>query len=319
MNHVLTALETFFDHLRGVQWGPVGLALLCQTAKTAARTRAWRNILAAAYPDSRVRWRSVFGAYVAGAGVNALVPVRAGDPLKLYLVKHRIQGSSYPTLASSLLVETIVDLVLSSLLLAWALASGVLPGVQLLHRFPSVDWFWLFRHPRLAAGVAAAVFLAGFAAGVWASARIRAFRERVALGFTVLRSPTRYLRSVAAWQLVDWALRLATIYFFLQAFRVPASLDNVLRVQVTMSLSTIVPLTPAGIGTEQTLVVYVLAGEASRSVLLSLSVGMKLLSSAWTFALGTAALALMLRTLRWRRVVERDTGASAIGRSSVKR
>jgi uncharacterized membrane protein YbhN (UPF0104 family) len=306
MAGVLHALETFFGHFRDVDWRPIGCALLCQTAKTAARTRAWRNILAAAYPATRVRWRSVFGAYVAGAGVNAVVPGRAGDVLKLYLVKHRVEGASYPTLASSLLVETIVDIVLSSLLLAWALASGVLPGVDVLDRFPSVDWFWLFKHPRVAAVLAGAALVIGFAAGVWASARIRAFGERVARGLTVLRSPARYLRSVAVWQLVDWGLRLAAIYFFLQAFHIPAKLDNVLRVQVTQSLSTIVPLTPAGIGTEQALVVYVLAGEASRTALLSLSVGIKLISSAWTFALGIAASALMLRTLRWRRLVARD-------------
>jgi uncharacterized membrane protein YbhN (UPF0104 family) len=76
---------------------------------------------------------------------------------------------------------------------------------------------------------------------------------------------------------------------------------------VTQSLSTIVPLTPAGIGTEQALVVYVLAGEASSSALLSFSVGMKIALIAANVALGAAALALMHRTLRWRSVVERET------------
>ena len=67
MNNVLHALTAFFDHLRAIAWTPVLLALLCQLAKTVARTRAWRNVLAAAYPEARVRWRSVFGASVAGA------------------------------------------------------------------------------------------------------------------------------------------------------------------------------------------------------------------------------------------------------------
>jgi uncharacterized membrane protein YbhN (UPF0104 family) len=69
------------------------------------------------------------------------------------------------------------------------------------------------------------------------------------------------VRGVLTWQLVDWALRLGTIYLLPRALHVPATSTNVLRVQVTQSLSTIVPLTPAGIGTEQALVVYVLSGQ----------------------------------------------------------
>jgi uncharacterized membrane protein YbhN (UPF0104 family) len=308
MSNVLHAFSAFFDHLQAIAWTPVLLALVCQLAKTAARTRAWQNILAVAYPAAGVRWRSVFGAYVAGAGVNAIVPVRGGDVLKLYIVKRRIDGATYATLASSLLVETLVDALLSGLLLLWALQQHVLPGVQVLHHLPSVDWFWLFRHPRAAAASVAVMLVAGFALGLWASARIAAFRARVAQGAAILRTPARYLRSVVAWQLADWVLRLAAIYFFLRAFHVAANLDNALRVQVTQSLSTIVPLTPAGIGTEQALIAYVLSGRASRTALLSLSVGMKAIVSALNVALGGLAVALMLRTLHWRRAVEDDAG-----------
>lgn len=306
MADVLSALHAFFDGLRSVEWGPVALALLCHTLRMATRTRAWRNILAAAYPDARVRWRSVLGAYLAGAGVNAVIPARGGDILKLYLVKHRIDGATYPTLAASLLVETIVDLVLSSALIAWAVATGILPGLDVLDRLPSVDWFWLLRHPRAAAVAIGGTLLAAVVVVWLASARIAAFRERVARGFTILRTPRRYLRTVVLWQSLDWLLRLATAYLMLRAFAVHASVENALRVQVTQSLSTIVPLTPAGIGTEQALVVFVLAGEAPRSALLSLSVGMKLLLSSWNLLLGTAAIVLMLRTLRWRAIVARD-------------
>jgi uncharacterized membrane protein YbhN (UPF0104 family) len=77
-------------------------------------------------------------------------------------------------------------------------------------------------------------------------------------------------------------------------------------VQVTQSLSTIVPLTPAGIGTDQALIVYVLSGHASRSALLSLSVGMKAITSVLNVVLGGTSIAVMLRTLHWRRVVEGD-------------
>jgi len=306
MSDVLHAFTAFFDHLQAIAWTPVLFALLCQLAKIGFRTRAWRNILAAAFPESRVRWRSVTGAYVAAVGVNAVVPVRGGDLLKLYILKRRIEGATYVTLASSLLVETIVDFVLSTLLLLWALQQHVLPGTHVLNSLPSVDWFWLFRHPRIAAAVAGATLVVGFALGLWAAARIAAFRERVGRAFAILHTPGRYLRSVAALQVVDWVLRIAAIYFFLRAFHVAANLDNALRVQVTQSLSTIVPLTPAGIGTDQALIVYVLSGQASRTALLSFSVGMKAILSALNVTLGVIAIAVMLRTLRWRRALEDD-------------
>ncbi len=306
MSDVFNAFTAFFDHLQAIAWTPVLFALLCQFAKICARSRAWRNVLAAAYPEARVRWRSVFGASVAGAGVNAIVPVRGGDALRLFIMKRRIEGATYATLASSLLLEAVFDVFLTGLLLLWALHAHVLPGVHVLHRLPSVDWFWLFRHPRAAVAVVVATLIGGFVLGLWAARKIEAFRARVAQGFAILRTPVRYLRSVAAWQLADWALRLAVIYFFLRAFHVNASLDNALRVQVTQSLSTIVPLTPAGIGTDQALIVYVLSGEASRSALLSLSVGMKAITSALNVVLGGLSIAVMLRTFHWRRVVEGD-------------
>jgi uncharacterized membrane protein YbhN (UPF0104 family) len=310
MSGVLHAFTAFLDHLRAIAWTPVLFALLCHLAKIAVRTRAWRNILAAAFPGSAVRWRSVAGAYVAGAGVNAVVPVRGGDLLKLYIVKRRIEGATYATLAASLLAETIVDVLLSGLLLLWALQQHVLPGVQVLNHLPSVDWFWLFRHPRAAAVGAVIMLGTGFTLGVWAAARIAAFRARVRQGVAILCTPGLYLRSVVTWQLVDWALRIAGIYFFLRAFHVTANLDNALRVQVTQSLSTIVPLTPAGIGTEQALLVYVLSGQGSRSALLSLSVGMKAIVSALTVTLGVITVAVMLRTLHWRRALDSDTAES---------
>ena len=306
MDSVLDAFAAFFDHLGAIAWTPVLWALCCQLAKMAARSRAWRNILAAAYPGSRVRWRSVFGAYASGVGVNAIAPLRGGDVVAVALVKSRIDGATYTTLVASLLVAAPVDVLISVALLGWAFQAGVLPGLEVVHRLPSIDWLWAVDHPRSALVIAAATLVAGVLAGVWASRRIAAFRRRVAQAFAILHTPLRYLRGVVAWQLLDWVLRLATIFFFLRAFHVSATLNNALRVQVTHSLSTILPLTPAGIGTDQVLLVYVLAGQASKSALLSLSVGMKAIISAANAVIGFGALFLMLRTLRWRSALQPD-------------
>jgi uncharacterized membrane protein YbhN (UPF0104 family) len=317
VQHVVRAFEALVDHLAAIHWQFVALAVVLHLLKMALRSRAWRNILAAAHPEAEVRWRTVLGAYVAGVGVNAILPARGGDFLKLYLVKRGIPGSTYPTLAATLVVETMFDLVVASALLAWALSLGVLPGLNALPVLPQVDWLWLFQHPRAALAVAAAALVGGFVAGMWASTHIRAFRDRVASGFAIVRRPSRYLRQVVPWQALDWGLRLATIYALLIAFGVPASLHNALLVQVTQSLSTVLPLTPAGIGTEQALLAYVFAGIAPAADVLSFSVGMKLTIIAVNVAAGAVAILFMLRTLHWRRhVAQAAEGREEPGASS---
>lgn len=304
MSSVIRAAEILFDHLAGIHWRFLALAVVAHLAKLVVRTRSWRNILAAAHPGTEVRWRSVFGAYVAGVGVNAIIPARGGDVLKLFLIKRSIPGSAYPTLAATLLVETLFDMVIASALLLWALSLGVLPGLDVIPALPEVEWLWLFQHPRAALAVAAAALVAGFALGLLASRRINAFRERVAQGFAVLRPPSLYLRVVVPWQALDWGFRLLTVYLLLLGFGMPATAHNAALVQVTQSLSTVLPLTPAGIGTEQALLAYVFRGIAPAVDVLSFSVGMKLLIIAVNVAAGSIALLVMLRTLRWRRIVE---------------
>ena len=51
-------------------------------------SRAWRNTIAASYPDEPVPWIRIYAAYLAGVGVNAIMPFRGGDVVKLFLA-HR--------------------------------------------------------------------------------------------------------------------------------------------------------------------------------------------------------------------------------------
>jgi len=304
VHSLLDAFDAFRDYVDAIAYEALGLALLCHAMKIVARTRSWRNIVGCAYPDTEVRWRTILGAYLAGVGVNAIVPARGGDVLKLFLVKRRVEGATYPTLAATLLVETIFDVTVATVLLVWALSAGVLPGRDVLPSLPEIDWLYLFQHPRLAAVVGVVALVAVLVLAIWARPKVEAFRARVSQGFAVLRPPTRYLRLVVPWQALDWTFRLATIYFFLRAFGLHASIENALRVQVTQSLSTILPLTPGGLGTEQALLVYVFRGDAPAATVLSFSVGMRIVLIAVNVLLGFAAIALTLRTLRWRRAVQ---------------
>jgi uncharacterized membrane protein YbhN (UPF0104 family) len=201
-------------------------------------------------------------------------------------------------------VMSIFDLAASGAFLVYAIGLGVLPALDVLPRLPGFPFGWLLQHEWLFFGIVAGLMVVSFVGGAWASRHIRDFWHRVAQGFTVLRTPARYLRSVASWQAVEWSLRLLTIWFLLDAFGIEQSLRNVLLVQVSMSLATIVPLTPAGIGTEQALLLYVFRGATSRSQLLAFSVGMKITLSLVNLAVGLAAIALTLRTVRIGRAID---------------
>ena len=311
MSAFVDSVATFLDRLAAVEWRFLGIALLCHLLRTLVVTQAWRNVVSAAYDASPVRRRDVYGAYAAGAGVNALLPARAGDLVKLYVARHRIPGTTYTTLASTLIVLGVFDFVVASALFLWALQAGVLPSLDVLPRLPDFDFSWLFAHPRVSAVLLALAAVAVGIAGVWTARRVAAFRKRVAQGFAVMRDGTAYLRRVAPWQAADWALRIVALYWFLRAFGIPADAHNTLLAQVTHSLATVFPFSPSGIGTEQALVMYVLAEEASRSTLLAFSVGAKLAIMAVNVALGVAAIALILRTFRWRTVVRQAREAPA--------
>jgi len=185
----------------------------------------------------------------------------------------------------------------------FALTQGVLPSVDSLPNLPAFDFAWLFANP-----AAGNLLIVGTIAGVvvlivWLRGHVEHFGERIGQAFVVLRPPTRYLRTVLPWQLADWSLRLTTIWCFLGAFDIQQSLRNVLLVQVTLSLATLAPATPGGIGTEQAFLTVVLRGAAPASVLLAFSVGMRLTLTLVNVVAALVAIALSLGTFSVRRVV----------------
>lgn len=296
------AADEFFGHLAAVDFRALGMAALFQVLRVVVRTRAWRNIIAAAYPGTRVRWRSVLGAYLGGVGLNAITPARSGDVLKLYLVKHRVAGSTYPTLAATLVVETLFDALVGVALLLWVIHLGALPSLNAIPDLPSIDWAWPLQHPREAE---IAALLLGIVLGVLlviATRRVRAFWQRVAQGFAIVREPRVYLTRVVPWQASSWVFRFATVFWLLRAFHVPASIHNALLVQLAQSMSTVLPITPGGAGTEQGLLLYLFRGTVGRTTLLSFSVGMHITIVVINVLLGLAAIALMTRSLRFRKL-----------------
>jgi uncharacterized membrane protein YbhN (UPF0104 family) len=294
------AVSVFFNELASVAWTAIAIALGFHLVKLLLRAVAYRNILRASYPDEGIRWAPVAGAYIAGVGVNSIVPGRGGDLVKLYVLRHRYTGTNYATLGSTLLAETLLDFVLASLFFLWALTQGVLPSIHT----PSFDWGWLFRHSKATAVIVALLTLLVIWLW-WKASHSESLRERLGRGIVILRDRRRYLREVVSWQVLSWVCRIASLYWFLRAFHINATIHNALLAQVVDSLATLLPFSPGGAGTKQGFLVAILHGQASTSRLLAFSIGMYVAVTVFNVAIGATALFLELRTLRLREILSR--------------
>jgi uncharacterized membrane protein YbhN (UPF0104 family) len=313
LHSLLDAVRVFADHLSNVRPGLLAGGLALYVANVLLRSTAWYAILRAAYPGTRYRLHQATAAYLAGVGVNAVAPARAGDLVKASLVRLRMPESTWVTVFATLIVETLLDIVIGPLLMVFALSQGVFPSLPSLPSLPAFEWSWAADHPRATAAIGVALVLVVALVTRHAARVVRQFRDRVRQGFSILRTPRAYVLRVACPQLGGWGCRIASVYLFLGAFGVHASLRNALLVLVVGSLSTLLPLTPGGVGTQQALMVFVLAGAASDAGLLSFSVGMQVAITLTNLLLGLLALVLTLRHGSIRRAIADARAAHAAG------
>jgi uncharacterized membrane protein YbhN (UPF0104 family) len=301
-NHFFNVSAEFFRHLSEVHWTQFLIALLFLLGMQLARAWAWRNVLRAAYPAKPIPFLPLGAAYLAGAGINAIVPAHAGDVTKVFLVKRQIPGSSYPAVTSSFLVQTVFDTSIGVLVLFYAISQGLLPPLPQIPDLPAFEISFWADHPRTLA-IVTAVVLVAIGVGIFFLAhRVRRFWARVRQGVIILAEPRRYLREVAAWQGLGWLLRFAAFWFFLEAFGIGGSVGNVMLVMSVQAIANIVPFTPGGAGAQQALLVATLTGP-SHTAVLSFSVGTQIAMAAWSVVLGFAAILLVFRTTDWRGLI----------------
>jgi uncharacterized membrane protein YbhN (UPF0104 family) len=272
--------------VQDLDWRFLALALTLQLATLACRATAWRNVLAAAYPQQRIPVFSLGCAYAAGMALNAYVPARGGEGAKVALARAQIPGSCVTTIASSLAILLVLDVLFGASLIMVLWATGVLPAL------PSV--------PTLGFAPVAVIVAAIVVLGViaWRSrAACGGLLRSAARGLAVMRSPALYVRSVLPFQLGAWACRIGVVYFVLEAFRIEAGLPTALLVVVLGGLSTAVPV-PGGAGSQQILATYALQGVISTAAAVSFSVSMQVGTTAVNTTVGLAATMLLFRTMR---------------------
>ena len=191
--------------------------------------------------------------------------------------------------------------------------AGRFPGFGVLPSLPSFDFRWLFEHDRVGEIVLLVLVFGLIGLAIWVSAHVAEFRERVGQAFTIVHTPLRWFRPSRCGSSRDWALRLTTIWFMLDAFGIDQSAP-----QRAARAGLAEPRHPpagqprrrrhrAGVPRLHA------AGRRAATALLAFSVGMRLTLTAVNVVLGFTAILLTLRTLRIRSLPRPAEGADAAG------
>lgn len=296
----------FFSHLTHLAWLSLLIGFAFYALYLLLRSRALFSAVRAAYPDEHVRWRDVWGAYLAGYTVNNVFPLGGGNIVQLFLVRTSIPNSSYPTVAAALSTGVIFDWGIGLLVMCFAFTQGVFPKPPDFSKLPAFDISFFASHPRFALfllTVSGVTFLVAFAL---LSARVRAFWERVRQGLTILRDRRRYGREMALWQGLSWIARFAAYWALLDAFHIGGSVRNALLVLGVQVVASVFPFTPGGAGVQQALLATIFAKTVSDSATVAaFSVGQQIATAVLTSVLGFAALILIFRFRSFREVIAR--------------
>jgi hypothetical protein len=287
---IATAADALADILRRFDVALLAAGLALHLVADVVRNGGWYGVLRAAGPEHEaLRLRDVQAATFGGGAVNALVPARVGDLVKLAIVRRRVPESRMATLATTLLPETLFEWLVGATLLTWALVAGYLPARVVADALAGAA-----AHP-----VVAAVVLAASAAALAAAAK--AIRRRaarlsrdLAAGVAVLRRPHAFLTGVVSWQLAGRVIRLGAIACCLSACHLPGGLAAA-AVAMAIDGGTRLHFAPASAGLRVGMLVYALPAATGTAVSLGAVVTylavVKTARTATSLAIGAGVLA----------------------------
>ena len=305
------ALDLVLEDAAQVSPWWLAAGVLLHVLHQVVRTRGWFNIIRAADPDAtELRNRDVTLAYLAGAGLNGVVPARGGDLAKLYLIRRRAPRTRWSTLLATFVPETLFETALGVALVVWALSQGFLPLPPAPDELPAgVDVSLIIQHPFISTFVAAGAALGAAMLVGWLRRRARGLLARLRQGLAILKTPRDYLIGVVSWQALGRAIRLGSLACFMAAFALPVTVATVVLVMAAQGGGKIIPIAPASAGLRIAMLAYgfvEVTGEAvdiASITAFSFGVGTSLFLSGVLISI--AILARELGTVSPRRMIER--------------
>ena len=233
----------------------LGLAFVIVLSTYWARAVRWRYLLS---PIGPTRFRTVFRATVIGFAALGLLPARAGDVLRPYLVS-RQEGLSLSATFATIVIERVLDLiaVLSLLAVYLAVAADVSSMSAALLRSVVVSAsmagllavllaavLWLIAaHPERIGGL---VQTADRVLPHAVAKRLAKMAQSFSGGLAVARRP-RELWAAVVWSFGIWILHAAEVWVATLAFGMSLPFAGSFLLQALLVIGVAVP-TPGGVG-----------------------------------------------------------------------
>ena len=232
------------------------LSLVLTCATYVVRAERWQYLLA---PLGPTRFSMVFRTTVIGFAASAVLPARAGEVIRPYLLARR-EGLSATAAFATIIVERILDLVAVLLLMALFLV-WFDPGVEARdsNAFQAVRFGGLVMAPVAIGTLAVMFFMAGHPERLHAwvlkaeailpariAGMIARFAQTFAEGFAVVRSPAR-LAAAIAWSIVLWVAIASGIWAVSIAFGIAMPFTGAWLMLGPLVVGVAVP-TPGGVG-----------------------------------------------------------------------
>jgi glycosyltransferase 2 family protein len=247
-------LASVWGYVRTARIEYLVLALLCVAATYWVRAVRWQYLLA---PIGPTRFRTAFRTTVIGFAALTLLPLRAGDVLRPYLLA-RQEGLRATSVFATIVMERVLDLMTVLALLAfyvWVADSATLPPA--------------LRQPIEAAAWVAAGLAAGLMVAMWLlasdperigtfvlaaarvlptglAARFAHVASTFSAGFAVARQPRALFLSVC-WSVPLWLLIAAEVWAVSVAIGVALPFIGAFLIQALLVIGVAVP-TPGAVG-----------------------------------------------------------------------
>lgn len=220
------------------------------------RAERWQYLLA---PLGKTRFSTCFRTTVIGFAASAVLPARAGEVIRPYLLAKR-EGLNAAAAFATIIVERILDLVAVLLLLATFLI-WFDPGLEARDSavFSAIRYGGLVMAPVAVAALLVMFFMAGHPDRLHAwllkaeailparlAAAIAKLATTFAEGFAVVRSPERLVAALG-WSVLIWVMIAAGIWTLSLAFNINMSFTGSWLMLAPLVVGVAVP-TPGGVG-----------------------------------------------------------------------
>jgi uncharacterized membrane protein YbhN (UPF0104 family) len=260
------------------------LALALKTAESAFIGLGWRNILRAAYPDSKLSFKTAWGASQGGTAINAIAPAQAGTAAMIGIFRTSIPGSTVAGVTTAAFVQAAFFTAASVLMV---ICVAIFRPGSVSKGSPSDETgSFVASHPWIIAlvvvGAAAILYF------LWPRLKPKLVDtwHKAKEGAAIFRDWHRYVRQVALPSGASYCCRIGVNIVFMAAFGIPVTAFTVFLIASSHMLSGLFAITPGGVGQTQALDIATLRGHAASGDVAAFSITQDSVMTIWNVVLG---------------------------------